>query len=354
MIEILKKIYIKIEKQQNYIFKYSKQEQKKILEEFDEPKDGIERSYFQYSCQIRLMNKFILGIVNLISLFLIIIYLIKKSNVSEKINIVDAVFLLNSNLDKIVPTELKKEFKNYLYLQNNNENFEKKDKEFFKRLFKRYPFSWYFLLKCLIKLRNYSYCIKNNKTKAIVVCNEYSFTSSLLTEYCNLYNIEHINVMHGEKLFYIRDAFFKFNRCYVWDQYYIKLFFSLKADNKQFKIYDSNSLKIISATEIVKSVDYTYYLGGETKKELLNILKNMLKLKSNGYKILIRPHPLYSNLKEIRDIFKDFEIDQLPIETSILQTKNIISLYSTVLNQACNSKIPIIKRFRLHNVTKKT
>lgn len=62
--------------------------------------------------------------------------------------------------------------------------------------------------------------ITKYQSKAIVVHNEYSFTSSILTAYCETRNVLHINVMHGEKMYYIRDSYFRYDRCYVWDAYY--------------------------------------------------------------------------------------------------------------------------------------
>ena len=66
-----------------------------------------------------------------------------------------------------------------------------------------------FSLKVTIKVAGYSFMITKYQSKAIVVHNEYSFTSSILTAYCETRNVLHINVMHGEKMYYIRDSYFR-------------------------------------------------------------------------------------------------------------------------------------------------
>lgn len=339
----LHKIYVKIKKKENSLFTYSVKTQKDFLNKFKEPKSNIERSYYQYCCQVKLNNKFVFSIMNILSFPLLIIYFFKKSDELKKEKKYNVIFMFQGVKTDIIPNELKNNFSSFLHIRNFKENFSKSDKEFFILLLKKYPFSWYFLLKCLIKIRFYSYIINSYAPKTIIVSNEYSFTSSFLTTYCNKKGINHINVMHGEKLFDITDSFFCFNRCYVWDKHYIKLFLELRAEETQFIISKPDCLKI-KKIEMKKEIDYTYYLGGESKENMLNIANNLSKLKNKGYKISVRPHPLYSNIIDVRKIFQNFEIEdnKNDIETSILRTKNVISLYSTVLYQAFLNEIPII------------
>ena len=99
---------------------------------------------------------------------------------------------------------------------------------------------------------------------------------------------------------------------------------------------------IHSARQII---DYTYYLGGETQV-ILNKISNCLeKLREKGYRVAVRPHPRYSNINVIKKIFQGYEIEDLneiDIKTSLMRTKNIVSLYSTVLNQAYQMKENIV------------
>ena len=64
-----------------------------------------------------------------------------------------------------------------------------------------------------------------------------------------------------------------------------------------------------------------------------------------GKKVAVRPHPRYSDMKYVEEYFGELVIEDvktLPIEKSILRTKTVIAVYSTVLNQAYSNGIPIV------------
>lgn len=244
----------------------------------------------------------------------------------------------------IIPDELYKQYSDILNLNKVGERINKSDKKIIKKLIIQYPLSFEFILKCLIKVRIYRWVIDSYSPEAIIVSEEYSYTSSFLTYFCRKNGITHINIMHGEKLFYIRDSFAEFDQFYVWDSYYENLFKRLRATPAQFIITVPRALILKGKYE--KKYDYVYYLGGEVKEKLENILKLLLQLKSKGYNVAIRPHPRYSEVALVSKIFKgkiDIEdIKKVEIKESILRAKNIISLYSTVINQAVNSGIPVV------------
>ena len=125
----------------------------------------------------------------------------------------------------------------------------------------------------MIKIGRYSFAIEEFSPEAIAVCAEYSFTSSVLTAYCKQRNIKHIDVMHGEKMYYMRDSFFKFDECYIWDEYYGKILASMKADKNQFVVEVPASLKFDGELIRTQKYDYTYYLGAESEEVLKKISK---------------------------------------------------------------------------------
>ena len=181
--------------------------------------------------------------------------------------------------------------------------------------------------------------------KAIIVSEEYSYTSSFLTEYCHRLGVAHINVMHGEKLYYIRDSFFCFDRCYVWDECYRRLFCDLRTEPMQFRVELPPSMQPWDAQGVEKAVDYTYYLQAETPQMLEIIAESLQTLRKSGAKVAVRPHPLYSDKETVRRLFSDFEIEanaEVGIETSILRTRHVIGLYSTVLYQAHINHVPVV------------
>lgn len=93
-------------------------------------------------------------------------------------------------------------------------------------------------------------------------------------------------------------------------------------------------------------MDITYYLAAESQRELKIIAEFLKKIKmEKGKKVAVRPHPRYSDMKYVEEYFGELVIEDvktLPIEKSILRTKTVIAVYSTVLNQAYSNGIPIV------------
>ena len=345
LLSILKKFAFKLERQNDSVFSYPIDKQREIIRCFKEPENNIERAYNQYRCQMRLNKRYISFILNLASLPMMLLYLFKANDSIKNDAHFDAVFLAEGKPNHIIPNALKNEFKTWKRVEEHGQMLLSDDKAFFKSVLKEYPFSWHFLLKSLIKLRMYRYEIQSHNPKAIVVCGEYSFTSSLLTEYCNNLGLEHINVMHGEKLYYMRDSFFCFNRCYVWDEFYKKLFTELRAEPNQFIICVPRSMHFSEGRNVEKTFDYTYYLGAETGEVLVRVADALKLLVNKGSRVAIRPHPRYSDFEEIKNKFDGIVIEnceEIDIEQSVLRTKNVISLYSTVMNQAYHNNVGIV------------
>lgn len=285
---------------------------------------------------------------NIASLLLLIIYLLKPFRklkwASAPSN--QAVFLYEGVSKDIIPVSLKNKYKNIIGITYNEGSYLGIDEK--KFIFKKILKYWYlpfFCLKNISKIGIYASIIYKYKPKAIIVHSEYSYTSSILTEYCNLKGIEHINVMHGEKLFNIRDSFFKFNKFFVWDEHYIKLLTELRAASEQFIIDLPTTINLGLSMNSEYEYEYTYYLGNERLKELQVIKKHLMELNIPSNKMCIRYHPRYSNAEHINIVFKDFNIEdplRVSIKESLSKTKFVVSLYSTVLFQAFKNRKYII------------
>lgn len=343
----LKHMAIKLEQINESVFGYPVEKQERFINHFKEPKDDIERSYFQYLCQMKFNKPIITFGLNIASSVLFFFYLFKGSDtVKEKDNQIKNIFFSNGMSPNIIPDKLIEELGENIDIVNEKKEFlTDYDRRYIYSIWKRYPFSFHFLLKCLLKIRYYSYEIYSAEVKNIIVCNEYSFTSSILTDYCSKHNIIHINVMHGEKIFYMRDSFFRFHRCYVWDEYYKDLFVQLRAAPQQFYIEIPPSLKFKTKSMSQKSVNYTYYLGWESGKQLEIIINILKQLQRKNAIVAIRPHPRYSDIKEIIKKADNIEVENfntISIEQSLKRTENAIAIYSTVLNQAYSNGIEIV------------
>lgn len=332
------------------IFNTSVAEQENFLQRLPAPRDDWERSYLQYRCQNFLMRRGLPLLLNCIAIPLLPIYerkLLNNETPEQKRHEAkkELAILLFSGAANIVPISLGQEFD--IFQEKNfqeNLHLNQSDRDYLHQLRRRYPFAFYFRLKCMLKLAMYSYIIDFYRPKAILCSEEYSFTCSLLTDYCQSRSVAHINVMHGEKAFFIRDTFIHFDRFYIWDLHYKHLFKDLGAEETQFRIEIPPSLRLPSPASIEKTVDYTYYLGNETREQIEHILSNLTILQNRGAIVAIRLHPIYfSSSKFLCEDNRGFLIEQndtCSIEESLLRTNCVLSLYSTVLLQASFNNIP--------------
>ena len=345
---MLRSVVIRLNGDRNTLFDVPMARQKAILEGLPEPKDLLKRAYAQYRCQMMLERPILRAGYQLAAMLLLPVYRrqLLRRPASRKEETAGAVFAFGGP-DTILPCSLRQEypgirqvrdFQNALFLT-------REDCSFLRELARRYPTAFYFRFKCMAKLAMYRSLYETYRPKAIIVSEEYSYTSSFLTEYCHRLGVEHINVMHGDKLYDIHDTFFCFDRCYIWDQFYRDLFCELRAEPTQFRMEMPPSMQPWDAQDVEKAVDYTYYLQAETSQMLEKIAKSLQTLQKSGAVVAVRPHPLYSDMETVRRLFSDFEIEEtaeVGIETSILRTRHVIGLYSTVLYQAHINHVPVV------------
>lgn len=203
-------------------------------------------------------------------------------------------------------------------------------------------FGWrrpYFVLKSMMQIALFSARITRYAPEKIITHLEFSFCSSLLTDYCHYREVKLINVMHGEKLLNIRDAFFHFDECYVWDKHYVDMLVKLKAEVSQFRIAIPPSLQIDCKAHQNPSVyaDYKYYLAHITDNEMECIVKSMVFVKDKGKRVKYRIHPRYTDLTILRKYVSEDEIEfpkHVNILESISNMEYAVGSYTTVLLQA--------------------
>ena len=318
------------------VFKYSKQKQVDYINKLGEPKDEIERSYFQYKCQIHHLNIFQRLFLNIISrIALILLFLRPKRTTDFKENVENLFVFVHD--ERNVPQKYRST--SHLKIEQiNGSSWSSTANTLYLEIKKRYRHHAYFLLKLRKKIGFYQYLIDSYKPNNIITSNEYSFTSSVLSLLCRRENVRHVDVMHGEKLFYFGDAFFYFDEISVWDEYYLNLFSELKAAYGSETVYFPIERFFIKSDD-EPTVDYTYYLQMQTKKEMRKISLFLSKLQPA--RVAVRPHPRYTDISKCKKIFKNFEVEDttnISIEQSLARTKAVISVFSTVLLQAkCSS-----------------
>lgn len=344
-LQLLKQVFSKLSVDE---FEKSAQEQKSFLQRLPAPKDDLERSYLQYRCQSYLMKKGLPFLLNCAAIPLLPLYrwkIRRNGKGAEKKSQRDAIMLFSGPVN-VVPDSLKSEF-DFLQVKDFQSHLQlsAEDLAYLHTLRRKYPFSFYYRFKCMLKLAMYSDAITAYHPKAIICSEEYSFTSSLLTDYCQQRGVAHINIMHGEKLYFIRDSFFRFHRCYVWDQHYIDLFSEMGAEPEQFRVEVPPSLQIKPQQFTEKDVDITYYLGGESVKQLERIFSLLQTLQRKGLSITVRPHPLYTDISVIQPLKGNIALEDpktYHLLESLGHTKTAVALDSTVLLQAYYAGVDVL------------
>lgn len=313
-----------------------------------EPSDDIGRAYAQYRCQMALAGRGMSLFYQLAAMVLLPVYRrrFRGAACPEKPQPSEAIFLFEGN-GGVLPDSLRGSFSQVRQVSDFQRGFLLKDGDevLLSELRRRYPRAYYFRFKCMAKLAMYRYLYEIYQPKAMIVSEEYSYTSSFLTAYCRRLGVEHINVMHGEKLFYIRDSFFHFDRCYIWDEFYRELFISLRAEPTQFCVELPPIMRPWGIHGVEKAVDYTYYLQAESSEELHRIAQSLHALRARGCTVAVRPHPVYSDRTAVQQLFAEFVIEknsEVGIEISILRTRHVVSRYSTVINQAYLNHVPFV------------
>ena len=347
LLQTLKSAVIRLNGHRNTLFDVPMARQKAFLESLPEPEDLLERSYAQYRCQMMMERPILRVMYQATSMLLLPVYRrqLLRRPAPQKMQAADAVFAYGSE-DTILPESLRGEFAHICQVQDfQNELFlTGEDCSFLRELARRYPTAFYFRFKCMAKLAMYRSLYETYRPKAILVSEEYSYTSSFLSEYCHRLGVEHINVMHGEKLYHIRDSFFCFDRCYVWDECYRRLFCDLRAEPAQFRVELPPSMQPWEKPSTPPEVDLTYYLQAEPTEQRMQIAAALHTLQARGMVIAVRPHPLHCD-DTLLEIFSGFALEMpgdCSIEQSILRTKCAVSLYSTVLLQASINGVAVV------------
>lgn len=347
LLQTLKSVVNRLNSRRDPLFAVSVTRQKAFLESLPEPEDLLERSYAQYRCQMMLERPILRVMYQAAAMLLLPVYRrqLLRRTAPRKEQTAEAVFAYDSE-DTILPESLRGEFADICQVRDfqNALFLTGEDCSFLRELARRYPTAFFFRFKCMAKLAMYRSLYEIYRPKAIIVSEEYSYTSSFLSEYCHHLGVEHVNVMHGEKLYYIRDSFFCFDRCYVWDECYRRLFCDLRAESSQFRIELPPSMQPWEKPSTPPEVDLTYYLQEEVVPGVYPRIAQALKtLQARGMVIAVRPHPIYTP-PEAMGNFQGFLLEDrsISIEQSILRTKCAVSLYSTVLLQASINGVEVV------------
>ncbi len=323
--------------------------------------DMFIRSYGQYLCQK--MNKkgrkinFIIDVVLLAVIFVLILillvnrYIIVLFERLKREQQLNTVFIYYYEWRRnFLPQKYKKD--KVLFLKKSTKSLNFKDIILILKIIKFSGIVYLvndpkFILGLIKWLSIYSDIIYRYRPKNIVNFFEGSFSSSLVTWYCNYHNVKHVNLMHGERFFNSSQAFSSFNKFYVWGNYFERLFKLLHCRADKF-IQEPNSLHIAAyklrdkaSKKKQRTVSFIYdgYMNLKNYVKLIHKLSDCIDY---NWVIRIRPHYFLSQkqndlfIKNMMKIFGDHKIVMDDFKsTDILQTikksELVVSCASTAL-----------------------
>ena len=322
-------------------FSVSVESQRAFMESLGDAKNDIDRGFKQYLCQNYFVPQWkvvLFNIAGAIILPFVVILLLLKRCLVRKGNHVEAM-IENKGMGEVVPAVVQEKYEPVCEYWREGVSMSLHDLGFLFRLILRAPLHPYFVLKAWMNVAYYSDMIYRHSPNVLIQFGEFSFSSSILTEYCHRNVVKHIDIMHGEKLWFIRDSFFHYDECYVWDEYYAYLFRSLKAEPSQFRVALPSSMKIDTASYKNQEcyADYKYYLALYSEEQIKGIVQSMEFAKHEGKTVMYRPHPRYSDIELLRKYVKEEEIEmpmKVGIMVSISNLEFAVGSYTTVLSQA--------------------
>ncbi|MFG1487466.1 hypothetical protein ABMA77_15430 [Halobacteriovorax sp. RZ-1] len=345
MIKLLSKILFKITEYE-YSLPLSREEQKLLLFEVDKvnvDEKKLERSYKQYLAEKNISRKTKFALLNIVSFLLFIpIFLVL---LTRYFFLVKGESQSNISLFKNLPIILEKKYEPLVI----NKPFGAIDICLFLKALNnclKVTLSPYFILRIIWKLSIYKQIVLEHQPKVIIISGEMNFESSFLTYFCNDLGIEHINIMHGEKYYFIKDSYSYFNSFYVWDEYYINLFKSLNGHADNFFVYnimeryfncDKNEF-----SNILKYYSQISSSFGEFKERVSNLMNYA---NENNLDLVIRFHPSHIKKQEVEYVKKlniNVESSVVSLLESLLESKIICAESSTVLTQAFALGFPVV------------
>lgn len=325
-------------------------DQMEYLKRFPDPRDDFEGSYFKYKCFAEycyFKRKWILVFYNIGAMFLLpfVYSKMKKANNSKRlIEKVDAIIENVPRLPNadVIPEELRDGFrtiKEVDHIEYTDSCLTDKANEIYKELRKRYFFHFYYRMIVLQKLGQFSMYLKCYAPKAIVFYScEREFSGPLQALLCERSEAEYISFMHGDYLSTLSFAFQRYSVYYVWDEAYQKMFEELRCCCPM-PIYRPKKLKGIAEVIDEQKCSFftTYYFSDETRAEAEIIHEVFSEFKKYGLRTKVRPHPRFSDLEMLQDVFYDIEIEKpedRSLGDSITCSLFIVGLNTTVLSEA--------------------
>lgn len=325
------------------------------------PNDYIDESYNKYRCREYYFQKYKSFFLNIVSFPLYLwmrFHLLGIKQYSVAPNSGKLIIEIKKDVDykDILPCQFYDDYSSIekVKSEKSSRNIEKPDfiqeaKDIFKKIIKRHPFDFYYLLWIGKELSKHSkYIKKYNPVATAVYIEERNIASPILRHLYESTNRKYISFMHGMYLLQLIQGYMGFTEYYIWDKEY-EITFSrlLKCNINKYIVY--KPIKLQKKWDLKnENQEYycTYYLSGESK-ESIKLLRDIFdQFDKNGKKCLVRPHPRVSHWELIHRSFPESMIEdfqKISLKESLKRTKYVLGLETTVLAEAyCEGKDIVI------------
>ena len=342
--------------------------QKKIIDSFKEPLSDFDRTDYNYIC-----NKLIYGknkkivLYEICSLFAIPVFII--------IYTINRIFIVKDKQQKTILIEsTNRKGQKYNFdgrLPDFDNSYQpikimkmgtfpkfkegvigKKAFLIFLKYSIRHPFNFFNNFRCLVNIMGYNKLLVKFSPKAIVNSRmELNHMANLITLLCEENKCEFINLMHGEVLYNVATSFVRFSKFYIWDEHYIDVFSWGRCPVDQFEVYQPEIFNLSLNKETRPEYYITYIFLGDEKagcdKNAPAVREILKKFVKQGKKCKIRPHPRWSDIEQLKQIFADTEITiedprKVNVAESLTNTEMVVGTFSTVMSEAFYSHKKIV------------
>ena len=325
------------------------------------PNDYIDESYNKYRCRKYYFQNYKLFFLNIVCFPLYLwmrFHLLGKKQHSVNPDRGKLIIEIKEDVDykDVLPHQFYDDYSNIEYVKSEKSSrnirkleFTQEAKNIFKKVIKRHPLAFYYLLWVGKELSKHSKYIKEyNPSATAVYIEERNIASPILRQLYESTNRKYISFMHGMYLLQLIQGFMGFTEYYIWDKEYETTFSQLlKCNIKNYILYKPIKLQKKWNLQNDNPEYYcTYYLSGESK-ESIKLLRDIFEqFDKSGKKCLVRPHPRVSHWELIHRFFPENMIEnfqEISLEQSLKRTKYVLGLETTVLAEAyCEGKEIVI------------
>jgi len=223
---------------------------------------------------------------------------------------------------------------------------------FYKLLRYQSPYPMQLSLKCARDLAQVRFALRGLNPRYIIVYWEFSCSITFLTMALSAKGTSIYNVMHGDKDYFAKHAFFETDRCYCWNSFYEDLFRQeyVRAD---FRLFENPAFRLTKqeARQAAKCApDRIGFVAPNLEtlgydrleiEETIGKLANEFNTISGKHPTSVRPHPHYtSDFKSLRSLLSPTIDVAWPTDTLsrefVLDHAVIIGTTSTVLLEAAH------------------